>query len=132
MAETGIEYNPTREKWMKRIGWFFHHAERFNREVTFLANYRLARDEGLDHSHAVEAAADITWKIHFDYQNTSRPRFKHNELGKILTTFRQFTVNLIWRMFRDTHQMLNGATKEDRRVMPGDGECLVMSEADVM
>jgi hypothetical protein len=23
-------------------------------------------------------------------------------------------------------------TKEDRRVMPGDGECLVMSEADVM
>jgi len=24
------------------------------------------------------------------------------------------------------------ATKEDRRVMPGDGECLVMSEADVM
>jgi|GEM_PF-310513 len=115
VAETGIEYNPTREKWMKRIGWFFHHAERFNREVTFLANYRLARDEGLDHSHAVEAAADITWKIHFDYQNTSRPRFMQNDLGKILTTFRQFTVNLIWRMFRDTHQMLNGATKEDRR-----------------
>jgi hypothetical protein len=23
-------------------------------------------------------------------------------------------------------------TKKDRRVMPGDGECLVMSEADVM
>lgn len=114
-AEHGIEYNATREKWMRRIGFFFHHAERFNREVTFLASYRLAKADGLDHVAAADAAGDLTFKIHFDMQNNSRPRFMQNDVGKVLTTFRQFTVNMLWRLFRDTHQALNGATKEDRR-----------------
>lgn len=114
-AEHGIEYNATREKWMKRIGFFFHHAERFNREITFLASYRLAKAEGLDQAAAVDAAGDLTFKIHFDMQNNSRPRFMQNDVGKVLTTFRQFTVNMLWRLFRDSHQALNGATKEDRR-----------------
>lgn len=69
VAETGIEYNAARERVMKAVGWFFHHAERFNREVTFLAGYRLARAEGLSHESAVDAAADVTWKTHYDYQN---------------------------------------------------------------
>ena len=115
VAETGIEYNPVREKWMRRISLFFHHAERFNREVTFLAAYRLARAEGLDSADAVHTAADMTYKTHFDMQNTSRPRFMQNDIGKILTTFRAFTVNMLWRLFRDSHQALNGATKEERR-----------------
>lgn len=114
VAETGIEYNATREMVMRKISWFFHHAERMNREVTFLANYRLARDEGMNHADAIDAAADLTWKIHFDYQNTSRPRFMQNDLGKILTIFRNYSVNLAYRIFRDAHQTFRGATKEER------------------
>lgn len=119
VAETGIEYNAVREKWMRRIGWMFHNAERMNREVTFLANYRLAKAEGMASDAAIDLAADLTWKIHFDYQNTSRPRFMQNDLGKILTTFRQFTVNMIYRMFRDAHQALHGATEAERREARG-------------
>lgn len=114
VAETGIEYNATRENVMRKIGFFFHHAERMNREVTFLANYRLARAEGLRGDDAIDAAADTTWKIHFDYQNTSRPRFMQNDMGKILTVFRNYSVNLAYRMFRDAHQTFAGATKEER------------------
>lgn len=114
VAETGIEYNAARERIMRMIGAFFHHAERLNREVTFLAAYRLAKADGLTGAAAVDAAADATWKTHFDYQNTSRPRVMQNDLGKILTTFRQFTVNMLWRLFRDVHQSVNGATKEER------------------
>ncbi|WP_444668343.1 PLxRFG domain-containing protein [Cereibacter changlensis] len=114
VAESGIEYHATREKWMRRIGWMFHHAERFNREVTFLANYRLAKAEVGSSAAAIDLAADMTWKIHFSYQNTDRPRFMQNDIGKVLTTFRQFTVNMMYRMFRDAHQSLQGETKEDR------------------
>lgn len=114
VAETGIEYNATRERVMKAIGWFFHHAERFNREVTFLAGYRLARAEGLTHDSAVDAAADVTWKTHYDYQNTARPRFMQGDIGKVLTQFRQFTVNTLWRLFRDAHQTFKGETPEAR------------------
>ena len=114
VAETGIEYNATREMVMRKIAWFFHQAERMNREVTFLANYRLARAEGQSTADAIDTAADLTWKIHFDYQNTSRPRFMQNDLGKVLTIFRNYTVNLAYRIFRDAHQSLRGATKEER------------------
>ena len=115
VAETGVEYNPVWEKWMKRISLFFHHAERFNREVTFLAAYRLAKADGQNADDAIHTAADMTYKTHFDMQNTSRPRFMQNDIGKILTTFRAFTVNMLWRLFRDSHQALNGKTKEERR-----------------
>lgn len=114
VAETGIEYSARRESIMRKFGWFFHHAERMNREVTFLANYRLARAEGMATADAIDTAADLTWKIHFDYQNTSRPRFMQNDLGKALTVFRQFTVNLAWRVSRDAHQAFAGATAADR------------------
>lgn len=115
VAETGIEYNAAREKVMRLIGFMFHHAERFNREVTFMASYRLARAEGMSHADAIDAGADTTWKAHFDYQNTSRPRIAQSDVGKILTTFRNFTINMLWRLFRDTHQALTGATAAERK-----------------
>lgn len=114
VAESGIEYSAKREQVMRIISAFFHHAERLNREVTFLANYRLAKAEGMDQSEAIDAAADMTWKIHFDYQNTSRPRFMQNDIGKVLTVFRNFTINMLWRLFRDSHQALRGKSKEER------------------
>lgn len=69
VADSGVEYSPVRQAVMEKIGFMFHHAERLNREVTFLANYRLARAEGLDQAQSVREASDLTWKIHFDYQN---------------------------------------------------------------
>lgn len=115
VAESGVEFNPFREKWMKRIGFAFHHAERVNREVTFLAAYRLSRADGLQHADAVEKASDLTWKTHFSYQNSDRPRFMQGDIPKVLFIFRQFSVNLLYRLFRDAHQSLAGATKAERK-----------------
>ena len=114
VAESGVEYNGTRENVMRKISFMFHHAERANREITFLAGYRLARKEGMDHEIAIEDASNMTWKVHFDYQNTSRPRIMQNDTAKVLLIFRQFTINMIWRLVRDTHQSLRGSTKADR------------------
>lgn len=99
---------------MRKIGWMFHHAERLNREVTFLAGYRLAKADGLSGQAAIDAAADMTWKVHFDYQSSSRPRAMQGDLARIVTTFRNFTVNMLWRLFRDTHQSLHGASAAER------------------
>jgi N12 class adenine-specific DNA methylase len=114
VAETGVEYSALRERVMRKIGWMFHHTERFNREVTFLAGYRLAKGEGLSGEAAINAAADMTWKVHFDYQSSSRPRAMQGDLARIVTTFRNFTVNMLWRLFRDTHQSLYGATPAEK------------------
>lgn len=123
VGETGVEYSPVRTKVMGAISWFFHHAERANREVTFLAGYRMARAKGLGHESAVQKAADLTWKAHFDYQNTSRPRLLQNDFTRVAMVFRNFQINMLWRLFRDTHQMLRGESPavraEARRQLTG-------------
>lgn len=115
VGETGVEYSPKRAKAMAAISWAFHHTERLNREVTFLAAYRMARAKGENHAQAINTAGDLTWKTHFDYQNTSRPRVMHSDTAKALLVFRNYNVNMLWRLFRDTHQALNGESKEIRR-----------------
>lgn len=115
VAESGVEYNAVRERVMKVIAWGFHHTERLNREVMFLAGYRLARAKGEGHDQAITTAADLTWKTHFDYSNTSRPRLMHNDTMKILLVFRNFQLNMLFRLFRDIHQAMNADSKEARR-----------------
>lgn len=114
VAESGVEYNAVREKAMRVISWMFHHTERLNREVTYLANYRMFRSDGLSHEDAIDQADAMVKKIHYDYQNTARPRFMQGDMGKLFLTMRNFTVNSLYRLFRDTHQAFNGATKEER------------------
>lgn len=114
IGETGVEYSPAMAKAMNVISYMFHHAERMNREVTFLAAYRMAKTKGLNHDDAVHKAADLTWKTHFDYQANSRPRLQQNDMIRVMTVFKNFQLNMLWRLFRDTHQALHGADSEVR------------------
>lgn len=114
VGETGVEYSATRTRVMGVISFMFHHTERANREITYLAAYRMARAKGLDHEAAITKAADLTWKTHFDYQNTSRPRLLQNDYLRVAFVFRNFQINMLWRLFRDTHQALVGADAATR------------------
>lgn len=115
VSDSGIEYSDLRTKWMSRISFFFHHAERLNREITFLAAYRMARAKGAGHFKSIDKASDLTWKTHFDYQNTSRARFMQGDVARSMLVFRNYQANMIWRLFRDSHQALHGASAEERR-----------------
>lgn len=115
VAESGVEYNAVRERVMKVISWGFHHTERLNREVTFLAAYRIARNKGVPHEQAISDAGDLVWKTHFDYSNTSRPRLMHSDTMKILLVFRNFQLNMLFRLFRDVHQAMHADSKGARR-----------------
>lgn len=107
--------NATRQKVMKGLGFAFHHAERFNREVTFLASYRLARQEGESHDKAIDTANDLTWKVHFDYQNTSRPRAMQNDTAKVLLLFRNYSANMLYRLARDVYKSINPKDPAERK-----------------
>jgi len=114
VGDTGAEYSALRARVMSKLGWFFHQSERFNREVTALAAYRLARETGKTHEAAMKSAADHTWSIHFDYSAANRARFMQGDLAKILTVFRNYNVNMLYRLFRDIHTSFKGETKEAR------------------
>ena len=100
---------------MRVASTLFHNAERFNREVTFIAAYRLARDSGSMHDQAFEQAMDSTYKGHFDYSSGNRPRIMQGNIAKVILLFKQFGQNMIYTLARTAHQSLNGETPEARR-----------------
>ncbi|MND20844.1 Transglycosylase SLT domain protein [compost metagenome] len=108
VGETGVQYNPKLNKVMGIVAWQFHQAERLNREITFLAVYRLAREAGTSHEQAIDQARRMTRRIHFDYQASNRPRIMQGDTAKVLLVFRNFQINMLWRLFRDTHQAVTG------------------------
>lgn len=115
VGETGTRYNPVREKVMNVVSYGFHKVEVFNRTITAVAAYRLAREAGQSHLEAINAAHDLTYKTHFDMSNSSRPRVTQGDIPRLATMFRSFQINMLYRLFRDIHQSLKGESRQVRR-----------------
>ena len=100
---------------MRWASVMFHHAERFNRQVTFVAAYRLARESGASHGAAFEQATDATYKGHFDYSAGNRPRIMQGNVAKVLLLFKQYGQNMVYTLARSAQQSIKGETPEARR-----------------
>ncbi|QND61464.1 PLxRFG domain-containing protein [Mesorhizobium huakuii] len=115
VGDTGVRYSPLKAKVMGILSWAFHRTEVWNREVTALAAFRLAKAAGEDFTQAVDSAHDLTWKTHFDYSNSSRPRMMQNDFAKVALVFRAYNINMLYRVFRDIHQAIKGETAQARK-----------------
>ncbi|WP_288401745.1 PLxRFG domain-containing protein [uncultured Acinetobacter sp.] len=99
---------------MRWASFLFHQAERFNREVTFIAAYRLARENGVTHDQAYEQATDATYKGHFDYSSGNRPRVMQGNVAKVMLLFKQFGQNMVYLLARQAHQAIKAESPQDR------------------
>lgn len=108
---------------MRAASYMFHHAERFNRQATFLAAYRLARSGGADFEAAVNTASDLTYKSHFDYASSNRPRVMQGDAAKVVTQFKQYSQNMIILLGDSVRRSLGG----DTQAMKTLGGLLVMA-----
>jgi hypothetical protein len=115
VAEEGLTYSPRTAWVMNKIGWAFHKAEVANRRITALAAYRLSRAEGQTHDQAVKTATDITWRTHFDYSNSSRPRHIQSPTGRILLSMRSYQMNMLYMLGRNFHQAFKGESKQVKK-----------------
>jgi hypothetical protein len=100
---------------MKWASFMFHHAEKFNRQVTFVAAYRLASEAGTAHDQAYAEAVKATYDGHFDYSATNRPRFMQGNWQKVLLLFKQYAQNMIYTLSRQAHQAIKAETPEGRK-----------------
>lgn len=101
LSEGAIDYDSVRTKAMTAISWMFHKAEQANREITFLAGYRLARKKGISHEDAIVKSENLVWDSHFDYNSTNRPRIMQNNYMRVILLFRQYSLNMTYRLARD-------------------------------
>lgn len=101
---------------MRAASLMFHHAERFNREVTFIAAYRLSKESGMADHDAYKQAVKMTYDGHFDYSASNRARFMQGNVAKVIFLFKQFGQNMIYTIARQSYIALIGKnhTKEER------------------
>jgi hypothetical protein len=110
------------KKLLEVAGYLFHNVEVFNREVTGLAAYDLAFEDavknGMSEQEAHQAGADYAIeaidKGHFDYSTENRAMFMKGNVMRVITQFKQYSQNMIFRLFRGLHQSFQGETQVDR------------------
>ncbi|WGY45220.1 PLxRFG domain-containing protein [Vibrio sp. ABG19] len=110
------KYSGAWNKWMNRVGWMFHQAEVFNREVTFLAAYRLEKQKHGDHERALNQAIKDTWDSHFDYSSINRARFMQSDMAAVALQFKQYSQNMTYYLWSNLAKSVKGETPEVRRM----------------
>ena len=99
---------------MRAASWLFHQAERFNRQSTFVAAFRLAREAGEDAGKAYETAREFVYDGHFNYSASNRSRLLMGPTARVLFLFKQFGQNMVFTLARNAQQAIAGETAERR------------------
>ena len=107
LSEAGTAYSQKQEQYLEMAGYIFHKTEEMNRAVTALAAYRLARKAGRRHDLAVAEAEELVEMSHYDYTNTNRPRFMQGDMGRVVFLFRNYSLNMFYRLIRDFRDWRN-------------------------
>ena len=119
-SEKRSVYSGRQEQILSMTGWIFHKSEEMNRVVTSLAAYRLARKAGQSHAAAIETADGLVEESHFDYTNTNRPRFMQGDKGRVVFLFRNYSLNMTYRLMRDFKDGPYAMMKNDPNVRTED------------
>lgn len=109
-------YESTMDKINFVAGYVFKNSERFNREVTMLASFMLAREKGKGFRTAAEEAIRLNSNINGTVLPEQASRMYQTNFGRVVLTFRTFAVTQIINLSRAFGRALNmiDATPEER------------------
>lgn len=92
------KYSMLMNKGSTLLGLWFEGTERFNREVTLLAAYDLARKDGFTHSEAMDKAITLTSRINTEAVPEAGARWLQKGIPKVVLTFKRFVLAQILNM----------------------------------
>jgi hypothetical protein len=115
IAEAGDKYTGSGYAISEKLGAMFHSAEVWNREVTGMAAFRLARQDGLGVTESTAIAKKAVYQAHFDYTAANRPTLLQSDIGKVAFLFRQHALNMTYRLIRDSIDTLRSFKKDGQK-----------------
>lgn len=80
---------------MSLWGAFFSLAEQYNRQVSFVAAYRIAIANGKTAEQAYAFASESVTETQFNYAKSARSNWGRNPVGAVVLTFKTFLVNYV-------------------------------------
>ena len=111
-------------KFNKASGFFLHHGERVNREVTMIASYKLALDrmtaeQRADPMMRREAAAEAVKdaeSMNGGLAANATPRLAQNDLGRVIFMYKKYGVTMLSLLHKLSREALAGQSPEARRM----------------
>jgi len=88
------------QQFLRGSTWMFQAAEKFNRRVTALATYRLARNKGMDVQRSIDEAREALRVTQFEYARWNRAAFMRGKAG-VFFVFMQYLQNVLYFVTRD-------------------------------
>lgn len=92
------KYSMMMNKGSTLLGLWFEGTERFNREVTLLAAYDLAKKDGFTHNEAMDKAIILTSRVHTEAVPEAGARWLQSGVPKVALTFKRFILAQILNM----------------------------------
>jgi hypothetical protein len=90
-------------------------TERYNRAVTAIAAYDLAREAGKTEQEAIEIALTTTKDAHTSGMAATSPRWMQHPIGRVFFTFKTFAWNSAFVTARAFHQATKGESPEVKK-----------------
>jgi hypothetical protein len=119
---TGLKASTPMERTGKKInfllGYLFQNAERFNREVTALAAFRLEYNRSKNYDKAMQAANDAVVETQGDYSDLNAPRVFKHPAAKVLLMFKKFLQMMLYLYGRNAQIIMqrNKFSAEERKI----------------
>jgi hypothetical protein len=108
------DFTGTWGKIMEIATFPFHKAERFNREVTYMAAFELAyKKNGGNFNAAVKEASDITYKTMFDYATQNKPKIMQGDVAKVVLAFKQYPQHFTYLLFRTGYEATQNVSEAE-------------------
>lgn len=101
------------------LGGLMHSAERLSREMMFLTSFRLNQKAGKSFDVSVRSAVDDTNEALGNYGGYNRPLFMQSAVGKVLTQFQMYPLQVTMFLLNNFKQMIapmDGRTRGEAAV----------------
>ena len=109
------EYTDLKARALNVMSIPFATTERYNRAVTAIAAYELARGAGKTAQEAIEIALTTTKDAHTSGMAATSPRWMQHPIGRVFFTFKTFAWNSAFITARAFHQAAKGQTPDVRK-----------------
>ena len=93
----------------------FSVAEKYNRAVTAIAAYDLAKQAGMSEDKAIQQALNTVKDAHTSGLAVTGPKWMQTPIGRMFFTFKSFVWNSAYVMARAFHQAFKGEDPQIRR-----------------
>lgn len=93
----------------------FAATEKYNRAVTAIAAYDLAKQSGLSEEKAIQQALNTVKDVHTSGLSATGPKWMQTPIGRMFFTFKSFVWNSAYVMARAFHQAFKGEDPQIRK-----------------